>query len=312
MKRCGSWLCARRRKQREKSKFHSDEVYIDSRLPSPQNRVTLNLYKKYTPMDTPTQSTPVDLRFARLRKFNLVMFVLHTVQGIVMLVLSTDFALPVTTSFLKYNVQLGQLAPVTKTAFELPIGLLVALFLFISGLAHLLISLPRVNDWYNRNLAKGMNLARWMEYAVSSSLMIVVVCLLVGMYDAISLLLVFFLNAMMILFGWMMEAHNQTTQKTNWTSFIFGSIAGAIPWVGVALYLFLSGEGDYRAPIFVYWIFFSIFLFFNTFAVNMVLQYKKVGKWQDYLYGERAYIILSLVAKSLLAWQVFAGTLRPV
>ena len=28
-------------------------------------------------------------------------------------------------------------------------------------------------------------------------------------------------------------------------------------------------------------------------------------------YGERAYIILSLVAKSLLAWQVFAGTLRP-
>ncbi|OGY84021.1 MAG: hypothetical protein A2898_02000 [Candidatus Kerfeldbacteria bacterium RIFCSPLOWO2_01_FULL_48_11] len=263
-------------------------------------------------MDTTPQSQPADPRFARLRKFNLIMFVLHTVQGIVMLVLSTDFALPVTTSFLKYNIQLGQLAPVTKTAFELPIGLLVALFLFLSGLAHLLISLPRVNDWYNRNLAKGMNLARWMEYAVSSSLMIVVVCLLVGMYDAVSLLLVFFLNAMMILFGWMMEVHNQTTQKTNWTSFIFGSIAGAVPWVAVALYLFLSGEGDYKAPTFVYWIFFSIFLFFNTFAVNMVLQYKKVGKWQDYLYGERAYIILSLVAKSLLAWQVFAGTLRPV
>ena len=39
----------------------------------------------------------------------------------------------------------------------------------------------------------------------------------------------------------------------------------------------------------------------------MVLQYKKIGPWKDYLYGERAYIILSLVAKSLLAWQVFAG-----
>jgi hypothetical protein len=42
----------------------------------------------------------------------------------------------------------------------------------------------------------------------------------------------------------------------------------------------------------------------------MVLQYKKVRKWKDYLYGERFYIVLSLVAKSLLAWQVFAGTLR--
>jgi hypothetical protein len=43
----------------------------------------------------------------------------------------------------------------------------------------------------------------------------------------------------------------------------------------------------------------------------MVLQYKKIGPWKNYLFGERAYIILSLVAKSLLAWQVFAGTLRP-
>jgi hypothetical protein len=52
-------------------------------------------------------------------------------------------------------------------------------------------------------------------------------------------------------------------------------------------------------------------VFFNIFAVNQVLQYKKVGRWRDYLYGERAYVVLSLVAKSLLAWQVFAGTLRP-
>jgi len=37
-----------------------------------------------------------------------------------------------------------------------------------------------------------------------------------------------------------------------------------------------------------------------------------VGKWKDYLYGERMYIILSLVAKTALAWQVFVGTLRPV
>ena len=43
----------------------------------------------------------------------------------------------------------------------------------------------------------------------------------------------------------------------------------------------------------------------------MILQYKKVGPWKDYLYGEFIYIILSLVAKSLLAWQVFADTLHP-
>ncbi|HEY4696087.1 MAG TPA: heliorhodopsin HeR, partial [Candidatus Hydromicrobium sp.] len=72
-----------------------------------------------------------------------------------------------------------------------------------------------------------------------------------------------------------------------------------------------SGVID-NIPWFVFAIF-GIYLFlFNLFPVNMVLQYKKVGRWRDYLYGERAYIILSLVAKSLLAWVVFAGTLRPV
>jgi hypothetical protein len=138
--------------------------------------------------------------------------------------------------------------------------------------------------------------------------MIVVIAMLVGMYDIASLILIFALNAMMILFGWMMEVHNQTTQKTNWTSFYFGCIAGIVTWITIAIYLF--GAHD-KAPNFVYWIYFSIFLFFNCFAINQVLQYKKVGRWSDYLYGERAYIILSLVAKSLLAWQVFAGTLRP-
>ncbi|KKQ15331.1 MAG: Conserved hypothetical membrane protein, partial [candidate division WS6 bacterium GW2011_GWF1_36_8] len=105
---------------------------------------------------------------------------------------------------------------------------------------------------------------------------------------------------------------NQTTTKTNWISFIFGCIAGIVPWVVVALYLFGSGDADNKAPTFVYWIFFSIFLFFNSFAGNMILQYGKIGKWKDYTFGEKVYVILSLVAKSLLAWQVFAGTLRPV
>ena len=57
-------------------------------------------------------------------------------------------------------------------------------------------------------------------------------------------------------------------------------------------------------------IFVSLAAFFKIFPINMILQYKKVGKWKDYLYRERVYVILSLVAKSLLAWQVFAGTLR--
>ena len=258
-------------------------------------------------------------KFKNLRKFNLFMACLHFLQGVAILWLSSNFALPVNSAFLKFDFASKKLAPFGQTLFELRIGPMVAIFLFLSALAHLLISLPGINDWYNRNLGKGINYARWIEYAFSSSIMIVVIAILIGIYDIASLFLIFFLNATMILFGWMMELHNQTLRlcsgqaaKTNWTAFYFGCIAGVATWAVIAIYLFGAGNGENKAPNFVYWIYFSIFLFFNCFAVNQVLQYKKIGRWQYYLFGERVYIILSLVAKSLLAWQVFFGTLRPV
>lgn len=254
----------------------------------------------------------MEKEFLGLRKFNLFMAFLHLVQGILMLLLSNDFELPVTTAFVEFNPSIGQLVPVLSTEFTLRLGPIVAAFLFMSAIAHLAVSLPGLFNWYVKNLQKGANYARWIEYSFSSSLMIVVIAMLTGMYDGVSLLLMFFLNAMMILFGWMMELHNQTTKKTNWTSYYFGVLAGIIPWIAIALYLYGAGGEGEGPPSFVYYIFFSIFIFFNTFAINMILQYKKVGKWRDYLFGERAYIILSLIAKSLLAWQVWAGTLRPV
>ena len=133
--------------------------------------------------------------------------------------------------------------------------------------------------------------------------MMVVIAMLVGIYDIASLILIFALNATMILFGWMMELHNQTTRRTSWTAYWFGCFAGAVPWIAVAIYL--AGAQD--PPGFVYAIFASLFVFFNVFAVNMLLQYRRVGRWREYLYGERVYMLLSLFAKSLLAWQVFAG-----
>jgi len=74
----------------------------------------------------------------------------------------------------------------------------------------------------------------------------------------------------------------------------------------------LGNADPAEVPGFVYAIIGSYFVFFNLFPINMILQYKKVGKWSDYLYGERGYIILSLVAKSVLAWLVYFGVMQPV
>lgn len=250
------------------------------------------------------------ITFQGLRKFNLLMGFLHFAQGVAILVLSTTFSLPINGSFLKFNEVSMHLEPTTKVLFNLSLPILIAIFFFLSAAAHLIIATV-YNKKYNENLTVGVNKARWIEYAFSASIMMIAIAMLVGVYDLMSLLMIFVLTAVMNLMGLVMEVHNQTTKKTNWLSFIIGCIAGAIPWVVIAFYFWLSYDNGRAAPTFVYWIFVSIFIFFNCFAINMVLQYKKIGPWKNYLYGEKVYIILSLVAKSLLAWQVFAGTLRP-
>ncbi len=245
--------------------------------------------------------------FKRLRYFNLVMFVIHSAQALLMLHLSNDFSLPVTYSYPAYNVNTATISPATETLFNIEIGPLVALFLFISATAHLLIS-TYLYKRYVKYLKRGMNPYRWYEYSISASVMIVIIAMLVTIYDIGLLISLFVLTAVMNLMGLMMEIHNQTTEETNWISYIIGCIAGIIPWIVIFIPL-ITAES---VPDFVIAIFVTIAIFFNCFAINMFLQYKKIGRWRYYLHGERVYIILSLVAKSALAWQVFAGTLRPV
>ncbi|MGQ9571782.1 MAG: heliorhodopsin HeR [Dehalococcoidia bacterium] len=249
--------------------------------------------------------------FGRLRVFNAAMGTLHLLQGVAMLLLSNDFTLPLRTTFLDSDPQGGEIVTTTDTVFDLHLGPLVVVFLLISATAHYLLTLPGIYPWYVKNLKKHINYVRWYEYALSSSVMIVVIAMLCGMFDLPGLVLIFALNATMIFFGLMMELHNQSTEKTNWTSFNLGVFAGTVPWV-VILWHFSGAvaNSEDAIPTFVYGIVASIFVFFNVFAVNMFLQYKGMGPWRDYLFGERVYILLSLFAKSALAWQVFSGTLR--
>ena len=246
----------------------------------------------------------------RLRNLNIIAGFLHLVQAVIIVVLSVDFTLPISASYLAFDPTTQSLAPATTHLFDLSLPWLVAGFFGLSALAHFTIATV-YNKRYQKNLKDGMNKARWIEYSISASVMMVAISLLVGIYDASSLLMVFALSAVMNLMGLVMEVHNQTTKKTNWLSYWIGCLAGIIPWLVIALYMWVGAANDSKAPDFVYWIFVSIFVFFNCFAINMVLQYKKIGPWKDYLYGELVYIVLSLVAKTLLAWQVFAGTLQP-
>lgn len=257
-----------------------------------------------------TTKTTKKLTVNNLVRLNLIAGFLHLSQAIIMLVISQRNTLPVTTNYLVFDESTQSLVSATRHLFDLPLAYLPVAFLFMSAVAHFIIA-TIYRKKYESDLKIGINKARWIEYAVSASTMMVAIAMLSGMYDFSSLIMLFALTSAMNLMGLVMELWNQKTDRTNWLAYWLGCIFGVVPWIAVIMYFWGASSYGTGVPTFVYWIYVSIFVAFNSFAINMWLQYSKKGKWSNYLYGERTYIVLSFVAKAALAWQVWAGTLRP-
>ena len=274
-------------------------------------------------MSTEVQTLNVDVKIDKLISFNKKMGVIHLVQGLFMMIFAFfiypsmtsqgAFTIPVIGNYLEFVQGEGLVLTNTDTLFELPFLQMTASFLLISGIFHFLIAFVW-KDEYRAGLKVGINKFRWYEYALSSSLMIILISSLFGVRDVAVFALIALANAAMNFFGLDMELLNQgeskVGKKVNWLPFIFGSIVGLAPWVAIAFYIGVNPNLE-NVPGFVWAILATYFIAFNTFPVNMYLQYAGIGKFKDYLYGERGYVILSLVAKTILTWLVLFGAFQP-
>ena len=248
-----------------------------------------------------------EINSSTLRRYNLIAGVFHLAQMLVVLALANDFSLPIVARYMSGPP--GTTFAEAITLFDTPVGLAVAIFLGLSAFFHFLVASPAYFGRYSAGIAAQRNYFRWVEYSISSSVMIVLISQIVGVSDLAAIISIFGVNASMILFGWLQEKY-ESPGNGGWLPFIFGCISGIVPWVALIFYVFsIGGVSDTTAPAFVYGIVISLFVLFNTFAIVQYLQYKKVGKWKDYIRGEKTYITLSLIAKSALAWQIFASTL---
>ena len=253
----------------------------------------------------PAPAVPQVRRFQRLRVLNLAAFVLLAAEGVYMLAASNSLALPITASFLRDDPVRVTRPAVPESFVSLRIGPAVAVFLLLAAVDHALVAAPRMHRWYERCLERRVNYARWIEYSVSASIMIVLIGLFVGIRDLAAVAAMFAANTAMILFGLLME-RQQRPGRADWSAFWFGSLIGLVPWVLIAVYV----AQPPTVPGFVYAITILQFMLFLSFALTMALQYARIGWWRDYLHGEVTYIGLSLSAKSLLAWLIFANVLR--
>ena len=248
--------------------------------------------------------TKEPLTLASLRSYNIVAGSLHLLQAIAIVVLATTFALPVKASYMT-GPPGPHVGTQVVTLFHVEFAWAIFAFFALSAIAHFTVAGPHWTS-YQRELVLERNPYRWLEYSLSASIMIALIAMLVGINDIAALIALVGVNASMIGFGWMQERYEEPGGSLQ--PFWLGSVAGIVPWLAIGVYLLGPGAAAHP-PAFVYGIYVSLFVSFNCFAVVQYLQYRQIGRFRDYLVGEKTYLILSLGAKSLLAWQIFASTL---
>jgi hypothetical protein len=242
-------------------------------------------------------------RLGRLGRGNLALFVLHAAQAVLVAVLATDFS--ITVVGLVPEGPPGTAAPAPEALFDVPIGWAVAAFLLLAAVDHLLCA-TGLRRTYESDLAGGINRLRWVEYSLSATLMVVLIAFYSGITELTAVIGIAGANVGMILFGWLQERMNPPGRTTTtMLPFWMGTLVGLAPWVAIGWNVLAAEE----VPGFVYGIVVAQFVFFFSFGANQWLQYRGVGRWRDYGYGESAYLVLSLAAKSVLAWQIFGGSL---
>jgi hypothetical protein len=219
----------------------------------------------------------------------------HLAQAALVYLIAGDIVIPVTH-------EVGSDA--TVPLLHVSMGAALAVFFVAAAVTHGA-SATVLRSTYEADLRGGRSRLRWAEFALSAPLLMLVIGLYAGVTDVTALALVVGATLVLVGCGWKHEALNPPGRRSSTTWPLWAGVAAAtVPWSIIAAQLL----GAQTSRAFALATFLSLFILWAGFGINQWLQFRKVGQWADHLYGERTYLVLSLVAKSALAWQLVAGS----
>lgn len=254
------------------------------------------------------------------KNLQIVLAIVFVVQGVAVLLFGAAYNLSIGVLFLTQDTLETKLthhtvlAPAIHQIFMLNIAWVVAAFLFIGGIMYGLAA-TKLKPVYEQQIKKGVNVLRWTEHSLTAACMMALVGLVVGVTDLATLVLLMGFGLALGFGGAYAEHRPSVVKQLGIYSLLRRVVVGAVvlvPWLVIIGYVGAADVfGTQRVPGYVYWIVPSIFLFFAAYAWNVYASRRKQGKWTSYGYAERWYMIISLIMKSVVAWEIFIAMLRP-
>lgn len=255
--------------------------------------------------------------FEGLRRANRLLALVYLLQGVAILVLSKRAEVAITASYLTpdsvQSTLAGHavLAPATHRLLAVNVGYVVAWVFVVAAAAY-----ASMGTWwssrYEADLKQGTNRARWVALGASFGLMIVAVAMLSGVYDAATLGVLFAATLAANVLGLVVERMGlRAKQRPGRLPFGLAVALGLVPLLFVGAYMWGAHLWAGRVPAYVVGAYATLFAGAVLTGATLFLQQRGKGKWANYAYAERMYMLVGLVVKTALVWQVFAGALKP-
>lgn len=252
-----------------------------------------------------------------LRKYNMILFVIHIVVAIVLIIYfkrtikgdsqTKGINLDLFTHAFKMdpNTNFFQVVSEKVGGFsENNVATLIVTFFAITAGFHLLYALNPGNVYLDA-VKKGNNFWRWIEYGISATIMIVVIAILSGVKDINNYILMIVISLGIMSTGQWFET---ATGKSKWIPIIVGFTL----MMGVFTVIFASFRRrirevqalGFKLPTWIYLVVFMMFGFYASFGFVPVAQMVFRGNYRKYEY---AYLTLSLISKVSLGVLVAVG-----
>ncbi len=199
------------------------------------------------------------------------------------------------------------LVSATKTVVDVSLANVLLAILLFAVFYHLFLA-TLLKKRSAVQIKAGVNKYHWLDVAISNSLIVFALCLMFGIFDLVAILMLIALSIVFACAGVITEDTKATQKVLNRQAFFLGWGSWLVSWLVFAISIWNSLViGGSQFSLYTYLSALVVLLSGCILLLGLYYSVVRQGKWANYNFVTKRYLVLSVATKVLLVWLVFAS-----